>query len=310
MKHLKKLIIEKQGISDICLEYKKIIWNNFLFNIKDDLLNNTINSLNYTNRISNNFNFDKDMFKVKNLNIVFNLKQSDIYSCGGITNLEFASYDNETNTLKNPTITLTLVYNTLNKGFFNYVESVLLHEILHVYQRFNQKNKKMDSNWQLGSMIPRFRKESKYINDILELLYYSLKHEMNSQLHQYYDLKQKNVKYKDIYDIINKLDNFNISDIQINNDTIKELNYVRDNYLKSLVYNKPNNLYVKNINTIWKKEININNIIDFLNMLNTIFKKSSEYLKRKIEKINTKVTETIRYDFPSESVIFCECISL
>lgn len=312
MKNVKKFnefVLEKKGISDICIIYKNCIWKNMIDKLKDVETSESFKKDNFKTIVNLSYDFSNPKFLVKNFMIELALNKNINYSCGGLANVEYSMYDD--GILISPKIVLNLSFKDLNKGYLNYVESVLLHEIIHVYQRYCQGDKNISSSWQLGSILPKLRNIiiSDDVSNILELLYYSLVHEINSQLHQYFDMKMKNINYKDIFDIKKRLEDFDYTKIVIDDEIIDELEQIRKHYYASLKYNKPNNMYIKNVSNIWKKEISIDNVYLFLEELKQNFTNSIVYIEKKIKLIDNKISE-IRYDNASNYTKFNECINI
>lgn len=292
IKNFIEFILESKGISDICLEYKNIIWKNFYSKMKS-----IISSGDNYGQLS--FNFNNDQFKIYNLIIEINMNSYKENIC----NAKFIGKKImfKDNTFYNPKIEFDIYYLKFNKNFFNYIESTILHELLHCYQMYKLNGKKIPSYWQYGSKLSKIRGdlyklENDDINHIIDLLYYSLEHEMNAQLHQYYDYLLKNEEYERIFSIENSLRNYEIPNI--NKELINSLKEIIKTFNNSLLLNSPNNNYSNNINkSLWSYNLNEYNIESFLRNLKKYFTNSANYLSKKIRQINRKVENWEHIDY-------------
>lgn len=274
---------ESKGISDSCEKITNSIWND----IEGDIIN--------TNNISKNFTFSEDDFKIKDIQIDFNFNKNKENSCGAITDLKDSIV--EDNYLLNTKILFNVKYHIIDDAFLYYIKSVIFHEILHVFQNYNLKtnDKFRPESFSIGSIIPQLRThiKTKYISYILDVLYYSLSHELSAQLHQYYIYKIDGRKYKRLNEIKNLLTNFKIKDL----DTAEsiELEYVKNHISNSIKYFTNNKNYKKDIeSSIWNK-----NNEDFLNGLSNLLKYKLKWIDKKINLIDSKTkidySETFTY---------------
>lgn len=274
---------ESKGISDSCEKVTNSIWND----IEEDIIN--------SNNISKKFSFSEDDFKLKDIQIDFNFSKYKENSCGAITNLKNSEI--EDNYLLNAEILFNIRYNIIDDAFLYYIKSVTFHEILHVFQNYNLKinDKFRPESFSIGSIIPQLRNniKTKYVSYILNILYYSLSHELSAQLHQYYIYKIDGREYSKIDEIKNLLSNFKIKELDTNESN--ELEYVRKHILNSIKYFTNNKNYKKDIeSSIWNK-----NNDDFLIGLSNLIKYKLKWVDKKIKLINNKqkidYTETFTY---------------
>jgi hypothetical protein len=263
---------ESKGISDSCEKITNLIWND----IEKDIGN--------SNNISKKFTFVEDDFKVKDIQIDFVFNKCKENICNAIANLKDSIIDDDY--LEHSKILFNVEYNEMNEPFLYYIKSVIFHEILHVFKNYNLKiNKKFRTeSFSIGSIIPQIRNDikTKYVSYILDILYYSLSHELSAQLHQYYIYKIDNKEYKRLYDIKNLLSNFKIKDLD--NKEEKELDYIKSHILNSIKYFTTNDNYKKDISkSLWVK-----NNIEFLNDMSNIIKYKLEWIDKKIKLIDNK----------------------
>lgn len=285
-----EFIMESKGISDICVEYKDIIW----IDIGNYIKTNNVNLKIFT------YDFNNEKFLIKNL--IIELSFNDYKE--NVCNAKFIGSNSKIkdNIFYSPKIELNIHYNKLDEEFLTYIESVLLHELLHCYQMYKQNNKKIPSYWQYGNVLSQVRGNiSKYnnidINNIMDLLYYSLEHEMNAQLHQYYDYLLKNKKYLKINKIENELRNY-IIPINIDDKFISLLKYIIKHFKNSLDTNSPNNNYKKNINnSLWSYELTDKNIESFLKNLKNYFTNCADYILSKKRQIIRKIKNDEHIDY-------------
>lgn len=263
---------ESKGISDSCDRITNSIWN--------DIENNIINF----NNISKKFTFSENDFKLKDIQIDFIFNENKDNNCNAITDLKNSVIEN--NYLVNTKILFNVEYHTIDDAFLYYIKSVIFHEILHVFQNYNLKinDKFRPESFSIGSIIPQIRNyiKTEYVSYILDILYYSLSHELSAQLHQYYIYKIDDREYKHLDEIKNLLNNFKIK--ELDNDESKELDYVKHHILNSIKYFTNNKNYQKDIeSSIWVK-----NNEEFLNGLSNLIKYKLKWIDKKIELINNK----------------------
>jgi hypothetical protein len=299
--------MESKGISDICVQYKDIIWKNI-----NDYIKNNINNLELKIFI---FNFNNDKFLINNLVLEFSFREENDNIC----NAKFIGSNSriKDNIFYSPKIEFKIYYKQIDDEFLTYIESVLLHELLHCYQMYKQNNKRIPSYWQYGSVLSQVRGNIlKYnnedINHIMDLLYYSLEHEMNAQLHQYYDYLLKFKKYRKINKIENELRNY-IIPINIDDKFISLLKYIITHFKNSLNVNSPNNNYKKNINnSLWSYELTDKNVVSFLKNLKNYFTNCADYINSKKRQIDRKIKNDEHIDYTmklSETDIFFKLIN-
>lgn len=274
---------ESKGISDSCEKVTNFIWDD----IEDDIIN--------TNNISKKFTYSEVDFKLKNIQIDFNFIGDRENSCGAITDLKKSVI--EDSYLLNVRILFNVKYSIIDDAFLYYIKSVIFHEILHVFQEYNLKinDKFRPESFSIGSIIPQLRGiiKTKYVSYILDILYYSLSHELSAQLHQYYIYKIDDREYKKLDEIKNLLNNFKIK--ELDSDESNELEYVKKHILGSIKYFTNNKNYKKNIkSSIWNK-----NNEDFLNGLSNLIKYKLKWIDKKIKLINSRkmidYSETFTY---------------
>lgn len=274
---------ESKGISDSCEKVTNFIWDD----IEDDIIN--------TNNISKKFTYSEVDFKLKNIQIDFNFIGNRENSCGAITDLKNSVI--EDSYLLNVRILFNVKYSIIDDAFLYYIKSVIFHEILHVFQEYNLKinDKFRSESFSIGSIIPQLRGiiKTKYVSYILDILYYSLSHELSAQLHQYYIYKIDDREYKKLDEIKNLLNNFKIK--ELDSDESNELEYVKKHILGSIKYFTNNKNYKKDIkSSIWNK-----NNEDFLIGLSNLIKYKLKWIDKKIKLIDSKkmidYSETFTY---------------
>ncbi len=274
---------ESKGVSDSCEKVTNFIWDD----IEDDIIN--------TNNISKKFTYSEVDFKLKNIQIDFNFIGDRENSCGAITDLKNSVI--EDSYLLNVRILFNVKYSIIDDAFLYYIKSVIFHEILHVFQEYNLKinDKFRPESFSIGSIIPQLRGiiKTKYVSYILDILYYSLSHELSAQLHQYYIYKIDDREYKKLDEIKNLLNNFKIKELDSNE--ANELEYVKRHILGSIKYFTNNKNYKKDIkSSIWNK-----NNEDFLNGLSNLIKYKLKWIDKKIKLIDSKkmidYSETFTY---------------
>jgi hypothetical protein len=263
---------ESKGISDSCEKITNQIWNN----IENDIIN--------LNNISKTLTFSEEDFKLKDIKIDFIFNKDVINTCNAITDLKNSKI--EDNYLLNTKILFNIKYDIIDESFLYYIKSVIFHEVLHVFQNYNLKinDKFRPESFSIGSIIPQIRNSinTNYISYILDILYYSLSHELSAQLHQYYIYKIDGREYKRLDEIKNLLKNFKIKELDDNES--KELDYVKNHILNSIKYFTNNKNYKKDIDSsIWNK-----NNEEFLNGLSNIIQYKLKWINKKIKLINNK----------------------
>lgn len=278
-----KYIFKYNNFNDSCEELTNIIWDTIEYKIKDN--SNFIEYFNY-------YNSD---FKLNNIELKFSFNKKNENSCYGLTDLTKAIIKNDQ--LEFTNIHFIINYNIIDDYFLYYIKSVIFHEILHVFQNYNLKinNKFRTESWSIGSILPQLRTKtrSEYVLYILDILYYSLSHELSAQLHQYYIHKIDNREYKKLNDIKNLLQNFKIKKIDPIEET--ELNFIKRHIINSINYYTNNNKYKKDINqSIWNMDND-----KFLIELSNLLKKKIKWIDKKIKlidkKIEIKYNETFTY---------------
>lgn len=274
---------ESKGISDSSEKVTNLIWNV----IEDDIIK--------SNNISKKFTFSEDDFKLKDIQIDFTFNRDMVNTCGAITYLKNSIIEDKY--LLNTKILFNVKYHIIDEPFLYYIKSVIFHEILHVFQNYNLKinDKFRPESFSIGSIIPQIRNNIKtgYVSYILDILYYSLSHELSAQLHQYYIYKIDDKEYKRLDDIKNLLSNFKIKELDI--DESKELDYIKHHILNSIKYFTTNKNYKADIeSSIWNK-----NNKEFLNGLSNIVNYKLKWIDKKIKLINSKqkvdYSETFTY---------------
>ena len=263
---------ESKGISDSCEKITNSIWND----IENDIIS--------TNNISKKFTFSEADFKLKDIHIDFIFNEDKENICYAITDFKDSIIEN--NYLLNVKILFNVKYDIIDDAFLYYIKSVIFHEILHGFQNYNLKinDKFRPESFSIGSIIPQIRShiKTKYVSYILDILYYSLSHELSAQLHQYYIYKIDGREYKKLDEIRNLLSNFKIKELDISESN--ELDYVKKHILNSIKYFTNNKNYKKDIeSSIWNK-----NNEDFLSGLSNMIKYKLKWIDKKIKLINNK----------------------
>lgn len=264
---------ESKGVSDSSEKITNSIW----IDIENDIIN--------YNNISKKFTFSEDDFKLKDIQIDFIFSKDKENSCDAISDLKNSVIKD--NYLLNVKILFDVKYHIIDDAFLYYIKSVIFHEILHVFQNYNLKinDKFRPESFSIGSIIPQIRDhiKTKYVSYILDILYYSLSHELSAQLHQYYIYKIDDREYKKLNDIKNLLTNFKIKELDI--DESNELDYVKKHILNSIKYFTNNKNYKKDIeSSMWNNKNNE----EFLNELSKIIKQKLKWIDKKIKLINNK----------------------
>ena len=123
-------------------------------------------------------------FNVKELKVEFTINKSNERRCYGETNLKGTTISN--NSLIGSSINLNIKIDEIDDKFIYYIKSVLLHELLDLFQHYNilKDSKFRPQSFSIGSIIPQLRKavKTKYGEYLLDILYYSLPHELSAQL--------------------------------------------------------------------------------------------------------------------------------
>jgi hypothetical protein len=271
---------ESKGISDSCENVLYKIWNL----IEYDILNLKSNSILY--------DINEVDFNVKELKVEFTINKSNERRCYGETNLKGTIISN--NSLIGSSINLNIKIDEIDDKFIYYIKSVLLHELLHLFQHYNilKDSKFRPQSFSIGSIIPQLRKlvKTKYGEYLLDILYYSLPHELSAQLHQYYLYRVNGENYDKLAQITNFLKNFNI-DSNHNDD----ISFIKNHIKNSIKFYVKNKKYLSDINkSLWSIDDNLL----FLKELKSIIDNRLKWIDKKIKLIDSKINEpkTIRYD--------------
>lgn len=274
---------ESKGVSDSCEKILYKIWTIIEYDIVN-LLTNEIN-----------FDIDEPDFKCKNINLKYDISKGDENLCNAQTHLKESRLIN--GYLSDLVINIDIIYKELDDEFIYYIKSVLLHELLHIFQHYNIKikNKFRPESFSIGSIIPQLRDivRTKYGNYILEILYYSLSHELSAQIHQYYLHKINRREYKRIFDIKNLIGNFKIS--KLNKDEELDTMLIKKHIVGSINYLSSNKNYKSDIDkSIW----NENDIYSFLEKFKKLMEYKVKWINKKIDLVNKKIEndKVIRYD--------------
>jgi len=288
------LVVEKYKLNlDVNLYINKMNHLNGFYEFINESKQNVFDEL--SNIIIDNFNnseynftineysksLDKRRFKVKGLKVIFNLKVDNENFCNGICDVTRSEIKDDY--LINSSIVFDIGYVKIDDNFIRYINSVIKHEIMHLYQVYNLKvnNKFKPESWVIGSLLPTFRSFLKedYSKVILNLLYISLSHEIYSQLQQYYFYKKDNLRYEKVEKIIRDLNNFQIKN-ELSDSGISELSNLKKFIVRGLKNN--NNIkYKKDVDkSFWNEE----DIYSFLYELKQYFKQKSDLLGLKIKK--------------------------
>lgn len=234
---------------------------------------------------------DKRRFKIKDLEVQFNLKKDDDNFCSGLCNVTRSEIKDDY--LINSSLIFEIGYLNLDDDFIKYIHSVIKHESLHLYQVYNLKvnNKFKPESWVIGSLLPTFRSFLKedYSKVILNSLYISLSHEIYSQLQQYYFYKKDNLKYQKIEKIIEDLDNFRIK-TNLSDNEISEISNLKRFIIRGL----KNNVNIKYRKDVDKSFWNEKDIHLFLYELKKYFKQKSDLIKSKVKKIDRELNFEIK----------------
>jgi hypothetical protein len=274
---------ESKGISDSCEKILQDIWSNIE---KSILLMNNINS---------NFDFSESDFKIKDMKISIYFNKGVVNKCNSIA--DFKNSFIEDNYLKGVEIEFNIDYLELDESFLYYIKSVIFHEIIHVFQHYNilLGGKFRPESFSIGSILPqvKYHIKTKYVNYIIDVIYYSLSHELSAQLHQYYIYKKEGREYKYLENIKELLSKFNIKKLDSLENS--ELDFLKTHILNSINYYTTSKKYKKSVNkSLWVK-----NNSDFLNELKILIDKKLNWLDKKIKLIDKKIiidySETFTY---------------
>lgn len=293
-------LLESKGISDICFEYRDFIKKDI-----NDIYASFISSKNFSEqkvfekRLVKTYNFDDDRFKINNLTVRFNLFKYSENVCNSILDIKNSTVDLN-KYINDVILQLDIFINDNSKDFLFKINSIIVHELVHIFEHYNLLlgDKFRPKDWSIGSMYPQLRHKYKNVDvqNILHLLYISLRNEISSQLHQYYDYKKNDKDYDHIYNIIEELKNFKV--VNINDNFIKEMNKVRQHIYKSIKFYTINKNYLKDLDkSIWSQTINFDNINDFINDLKSLFEYAIFYIEKKIRLVNRKLNEIVYDDY-------------
>lgn len=265
---------ESKGISDSCEKVLYKIWNS----IEGDILLKKENTI--------FIDIDEDDFKVKGLRLKYYIIDSEDKTCYGITDVKNSKI--EGNYLVDSKIELDINTDEFDDEFIYYIKSVLLHEILHLFQHYNVlKGKKFrPESFSIGNILQQLRKNvnTKYAEYFLDILYYSLPHELSAQLHQYYLYKINDKEYKKIEQILNLLRNFKMKSLSTDED--KDIYFIKQHILNSIEFYTDNKNYLSDINkSLW----NINDNSLFLKEFEKLINKRIKWIDKKISLIKNKI---------------------
>lgn len=274
---------ESKGVSDSCEKITNSIWND----IEDDIINSKSSKF--------IFDIDESDFKCKNIILNYNISDGDDNICDARTILKESKIVD--GYLTNVIININIISNEYDDEFIYYIKSVLLHELLHIFQHYNilSGNKFRPESFSIGSIIPQLRNvvKTKYGSYILDILYYSLSHELSAQIHQYYLHKMNHRYYKRIFDIRDFISNFEIKKL----DDVEERDIVliKKHIVGSIGYFTSNKNYKKDIeNSIW----NESDIHIFLNKFKNLLEYKVNWINKKINLVDNKIKDMkiIKYD--------------
>jgi len=274
---------ESKGISDSCEKITNSIWND----MEDDIINSKSSNL--------KFDIDELDFKCKNIILNYKILNGDINTCDAQTILKESEIVDEY--LTNLVININIVFKEFDDEFIYYIKSVLLHELLHIFQHYNilSGNKFRPESFSIGSIIPQLRNvvKTKYGSYILDILYYSLSHELSAQIHQYYLYKVNDKYYKRIFDIRDLIDGFKIKKLE--KDEESDLILMKKHIVGSIGYFTSNKNYKYDIeNSIW----NESDIYIFLNKFKKLLEYKVKWINKKINLVDNKIKDMkiIKYD--------------
>lgn len=271
------------GISDSC----DIVLNEIWKTIESDIQSLKSNSM--------SFNIDRVDIKCKDISFTYNIQSGLENLCNGQSLLKDSKIID--GYLTNVSIKLDIVYSDMNDEFVYYVKSVILHELVHIFQHYNLlvNNKFRPESFSIGSIIPQLRKivDTKYGEYLLDVLYYSLSHELSAQLHQYYLYKLNNKNYNRLDSIEKIIKGFKI--INLSKEQIGDVYLIKNHMYNSIKYLSTNKKYLRNLdNSIWNEK----DIYVFLNKLKSILDKKVNWISKKKNLIDEKIKDSkiIRYD--------------
>jgi hypothetical protein len=274
---------ESKGICDSCDKVLIPIFNSIL----NDILSYKSGKISY--------DINESDFRTKCLIIEYDISKGVNNRCRGVSMLKESEIINDF--LTNSKIKLNIETGEFDDEFIYYIKSVLLHEILHVFQHYNILigSKFRPESFSIGSVIPQLRKivKTKYALYFLDILYYSLSHEISAQLHQYYLYKSKNKNYKKIDDILGELKSFNSKKLTM--DESSEIDLIKKHLIGSIKFHTTNKKYLKKIDkSIWS----ISSNIDFLEKFKSLLNDRVKWVNKKIKMIDKKIEscKNIRYD--------------
>lgn len=274
---------ESKGISDSCEKVTNSIWNN----IEDDIINSKNSNL--------EFDIDELDFKCKNIILNYKISNGDINTCDAQTILKESKIVDKY--LTNVFINIDIICKEFDDEFIYYIKSVLLHELLHIFQHYSilSGNKFRPESFSIGSIIPQLRNivKTKYGSYILDILYYSLSHELSAQIHQYYLYKMNHRYYKRIFDIRDFIDGFEIKNLDDFEE--RDLVLIKKHIVGSIGYFTSNKNYKYDIeNSIW----NESDIYIFLNKFKNLLVYKVKWINKKINLVDKKIKDMkiIKYD--------------
>jgi len=274
---------ESKGISDSCDKILNKIWKDLEYNIVN------LKSSEIT------FDINESDFKCKNISLRYNISEGYENLCNGQSYLKESKLID--GYLTDLYVNIDIIYKKLDDEFIYYIKSVLLHELLHIFQHYNIKikGKLRPESFSIGSILPQLRRvvKTKYGNYILDLLYYSLSHELSAQVHQYYLHKINHRDYKRIFDVRNLIDNFKI--MKLNKDEEDDITLIKKHIVCSIDYLSSNKNYKKDIDkSIW----NVSDIYIFLDELKKVMKYKVRWTNKKINLVDRKISDNnvINYD--------------
>lgn len=274
---------ESKGISDSCEKTLNKIWKDLEYDIVNLKTNELI------------FNIEESDFKCKKISLKYNISEGYENLCNAQTYLKESKLID--GYLTDLYVNIDIVYKKMDDEFIYYIKSVLLHELLHIFQHYNikTKNKFRPESFSIGSIIPQLRSivKTKYGNYILDVLYHSLSHELSAQVHQYYLHKINHRDYKRIFDIKNLIENFKI--IKLNKDEEDDIIFIRKHIVGSINYLSSNKNYKNDINkSIW----NVSDVYIFLDDLKKVMNYKSNWINKKINLVDKKISDSniINYD--------------
>jgi hypothetical protein len=265
---------ESKGISD---SYEKSLYRIWDL-IEDDIISKKSNII--------SIDINENDFKVRDLSLKYSITDSDDKNCYGITDVKNSKI--EENYLINSKIEIEIIVNELDDEFIYYVKSVLLHELLHLFQHYNvlKGNRFRPESFSIGSILQQLRKNvnTKYGEYFLDILYYSLPHELSAQLHQYYLYNINNREYKKIDNILNLLRNFKTKSLSTEEEI--DISFIKKHILNSIKFYSDNRKYLSDIDkSLW----NLTNNNLFLNEFKKLIDKRIKWIDKKISLINSKI---------------------